>query len=133
MTERHNEATPQRPDGTRVLDAPLVDINLNDFIKIIKEEPTWKDSDKNSITVYKTDGLSVVLIALHRGAELKRHTAAGIITVQVLDGRIRFDTDEGSSEMGQGEMLALHERIPHAVFAMEESVFLLTHAKPKTA
>lgn len=133
MTERHNEATPQRPDGTRVLDAPLVDINLNDFIKIIKEEPTWKDSDKNSITVYKTDGLSVVLIALHRGAELKRHTAAGIITVQVLDGRIRFDTDEGSSEMGKGEMLALHERIPHAVFAMEESVFLLTHAKPKTA
>lgn len=111
----------------------MVDINLNDFIKIIKEEPTWKDSDKNSITVYKTDGLSVVLIALHRGAELKRHTAAGIITVQVLDGRIRFDTDEGSSEMGKGEMLALHERIPHAVFAMEESVFLLTHAKPKTA
>ena len=133
MTERHNEATPQRPDGTRVLDAPLVDINLNDFIKIIKEEPTWKDSDRNSMTVYKTDGLSVVLIALHRGAELKRHTAAGIITVQVLDGRIRFDTDEGSSEMGKGEMLALHERIPHAVFAMEESVFLLTHAKPKTA
>jgi len=130
MGEKYNEATPKRPHGARLLDAPLVPIDLYGFLNNIKEEQTWKDTDRNAITVYKTNGLSVVMIALHQGAELKKHTAAGIITVQVLDGRIRFETGNESLERGKGEMLALHEKIPHAVYAIEESVFLLTHAKP---
>ena len=31
-----------------------------------------------------------------------------------------------SVELSKGQMLALHERIPHSVLALKEAVFLLT-------
>jgi len=52
--------------------------------------------------------------------------------VQVLEGRIQFDTGQQSVELSKGHMLALHEGIPHSVLAKEESVFLLTLAAGKT-
>ena len=53
MEEKYNESTLQRPEGDRAVDAPLVDIDLPMFIKQIKEETTWKESDRNAITVLK--------------------------------------------------------------------------------
>jgi quercetin dioxygenase-like cupin family protein len=126
MEEKSNEATTQRPQGDRVVDAPLVTIDLRNFTKQIREEKAWKDSDRNAITVFKTDGLRIVLIALHKNAEMIKHTADGIISVQVLEGQILFTTEEESVELGDGQMLALHKEIPHSVMAKEETIFLLT-------
>ena len=126
MNEKFNEATKQRPQGERTLDASLVTIDLNYFTKQIRDEKAWKDSDRNAITVFKTNGMRIVLIALHKNAEMAKHTADGMISVQVLEGQMLFTTDEQSVEFGKGEMLALHENVPHSVLAKEETVFLLT-------
>ena len=126
MKQKFNEATPQRPEGDRVLDASMVVIDLPAIIEQIRQEPSWKDSDRNAITVFKTDGMRIVLIALHAGAEMVKHTANGMISVQVLEGQIQFNTDLKSSEINKGQMLTLHERIPHSVIALKETVFLLT-------
>ena len=67
-----------------------------------------------------------MLIALHEGAEMARHTADGIISVQVLEGQMQFNTERQSVELSKGQMLALHERIPHSVLAIKETIFLLT-------
>ena len=85
MDEKFNDATKQRPQGERIMDAALVTIDLRSFIRQIKEEQAWKDSDRNAITVFKTDGMRIVLIALHKDAEMKKHTADGIISVQVME------------------------------------------------
>ena len=126
MIEKFNEATKQRPQGERTLDASLVTIDLNYFIKQIRNEKAWKDSDRNAITVFKTNGMRIVLIALHKNAEMAKHTADGMISVQVLEGHMLFTTTEQSVELGKGEMLALHENVPHSVLAKEETIFLLT-------
>ena len=126
MDEKFNDATKQRPQGERIMDAALVTIDLSSFTKQIKEEQAWKDSDRNAITVFKTDGMRIVLIALHKDAELIKHTAAGIISVQVLEGQILFTTSEQTVELSKGQMLTLHKGIPHSVLAKEETVFLLT-------
>lgn len=126
MEIKYNEATPQRPEGDRSLDAALVAIDLPVFVKQIREESTWKESDRNAITVFKTNGLRIVLIALHKGAEMPTHIADGIISVQVLEGQMQFNTEWRSVELSNGQMLALHERIPHSVLALKETIFLLT-------
>ncbi|WP_373522846.1 cupin domain-containing protein [Aquiflexum sp.] len=125
MKKKFNEATPQRTTD-HLLDAQLVPIDIPAFIEQLKQESTWKESDRNAITVFKTDGLRIVLIALHEGAEMAKHTANGHISVQVIEGKIKFTTDHKSIELNKGQMLALHERIPHSVLAMEETIFLLT-------
>jgi quercetin dioxygenase-like cupin family protein len=108
------------------VDAPLVRIDLPLFNKQIRNEKTWNDSDRNAITVFKTNGLRIILIALHKDAEMTEHIADGIISIQVLDGQILFSTQEQSVELDSGQMLALHERIPHSVKAIKETIFLLT-------
>ncbi|MCO5238996.1 MAG: cupin domain-containing protein [Chitinophagaceae bacterium] len=126
MEEKYNVSTGQRPEGDRVLDAPLVSIDIPGFVRQIKKEAAWENSDRNAITVYKTDGLRMVLVALHKDAVLAKHKAVGIITVQVWEGEIRFTTDEKSVILKQGEVLALHKGLHHSVTAVQESVFLLT-------
>lgn len=131
MTERSNAATPQRPAGQRILNAPLVTMDLDKLSLQIRQEQAWKDKDRNAMTIFNNQDMSIVLLAFHQGAELKTHTAAGIISVQVLEGKIRFVTADETVERRKGEMLTLHEKIPHSVFAVEETVFLLTHVKPR--
>ncbi len=126
MDEKFNDATKQRPQGERIMDAALVTINLRSFTKQIREEKAWKHSDRNAITVFKTDGMRIVLIALHKDAEMIKHTADGMISLQVMEGQILFTTDEQSIELGSGQMLALHENVPHSVLAKEETILLLT-------
>ncbi len=126
MKEKYTDATPQRPEGDRSIDASLVSIDLPLYMEQIKQEPSWKTSKQNAITVFKTNRLRIVLIALHEGTEITRHTAEGIISIQVLEGHIKFTTDQQSLELTNGQMLALHERIPHSVLAIKEAMFLLT-------
>ncbi len=126
MEEKYNSATTQRPDGDRMIDAALVSIDLPMFIIQIKSEAAWENSDRNAITVFKTNGLRIVLIALHEGAEMVAHTANGMISVQVLEGKIQFNANSQTVELNSGQMIALHECIPHSVIALKETVFLLT-------
>lgn len=131
MENKSNEATPQRPEGDRMLNAPLVNMDLNKFIKQIKEESTWAESDRNSITIFKSDNMRIVLMGMHTDAELKTHTANGIISVQVLEGNISFTAGESTVSLQKGQMIALQEMIPHSVLALSESFFLLTLAMNK--
>jgi len=128
MEVKHNESTELRPEGGRLMDATLVSMNLRDFVLQIKSESAWEKNDRNAITIYKTDGMRIVLIALHEDALMAKHTADGVISVQVLEGEIIFNTDHQSVVLKKGEMIALHKGEPHSVAAAKESVFLLTLA-----
>lgn len=126
MENKYNESTSLRPDGDRVLNAPLVEMDLHHFIGQLKLETTWQESNHNSITIFKSGYMTMVLMGMHEHAELKKHTAKGNITVQVIAGNIRFATDQQTVLLTKGQMVALQANIPHSVFAMEESFFLLT-------
>ena len=126
MENKSNDATPQRPDGERILNAPLVQMNLEEFIKQIKSETTWADSDRNSVTLFKSETMRIMLIGLHENAELKPHKANGVISVQVIEGKIEFTAEEQITHLEQRQMIALQENIIHSVKALTESFFILT-------
>lgn len=126
MENKSNESTTLRPEGKRMLNARLVEIDLNKFIAELKQETTWADSDRNSITVFKSNTSTMVLIGLHKNAELKEHTAIGNISVQVLEGEINFVAEQETLLLEKGQMVTLAANIPHSVRALEESFFLLT-------
>lgn len=131
MEEKSNEATPKRPEGERTLDAPLVAIDLNKYKDQILSEESWLNNKRNAITVFKSSTMRIVMIGLHQDAELPEHTADGIISVQLLQGHIIFRTADDEQKLTEGNMVTLHEKIPHSVLAMEDSIFLLTMALQK--
>ena len=126
MEQKYNESTPQRPEGARVVDDKVVAINVPSFLNTLKEESTWADSDRNAITVFKTNGLRVVLIGLHNGAEMSPYTANGIVSVQVLEGKISVLTDVRNMSLEIGHMAVLHKNVSHSIKAEVDSFFLLT-------
>lgn len=119
------DATPQRPEGTRTVDAPVTAIDLDKFISSLREESTWKESDRNSITVHKSGNLVVVLIGLHEKAAIKPYDVEAVISLQVLQGKVNFITEEKNIEMKKGQMIVLHENIFHSIIALEESFLLM--------
>jgi quercetin dioxygenase-like cupin family protein len=121
-----NDATALRPEGERELDAPMITMDLPRLMTQIKEEQAYKTGDRTAITIFKSTGMRIVLVALHKGTEMKTHTAPGVISVQVLEGEITFSTEQTSADTSAGQMLALHAGIPHSVKAKEDSIFLLT-------
>ena len=78
MEDKLIEATTQRPQGHRIVDGPLVTIDLRSFKEQIRNVKAWKDSDRNAITVFKTNGMRIVLIALNKGAEMIKHIVNGM-------------------------------------------------------
>ncbi len=126
VENKANEATALRPEGDRILDAPLVEMDLNNFIVQLKDEITWATTDHNSITIFKSDNTTIVLIGMHQNAELKKHKAYGNIHVHVLEGKINFCTEQQTVSLEKGQMIALKADIPHSVLALEDSFFLLT-------
>lgn len=126
MLNTYNEATPQRPEGDRVINANLVLMNIAQNINQLKSEKPWHNSDRNAITLFKSDELRIVLIALKKDAEMKKHTANGRIIVQVIEGQIAFITNEHEYELSAMQMITLQKQKPHGIVSKEESVILLT-------
>ncbi len=104
----------------------MVNINLAACIEQVMQEETRKISGRNAIAVFKSTVMRIVLNALHKDAETKEYSAAGNIGVQVIEGKMLISTAAQSILLATGQMLALHEAIPHSVLANSETVFLLT-------
>jgi quercetin dioxygenase-like cupin family protein len=126
MTNDIDNENMLRPNANRTINTTFLKIDLPFFIAEIKREKTWLEGDRNAITLLKNTLMRIVLIALRKGAALKKHQAAGAISIQVIEGKMTFTTDTQAVELTRGEMITLHEGIEHSVVAKEETVFLLT-------
>lgn len=120
--------TSERPHVTaeRPLDAAWLSFDLPVMLKRIKAEDTWRSSDRNAMTLMKSRGQRIVLIAMHGSTEIPMHRTDGQLSLQVIEGTLRVHTDAQVVTLKTGELLALHAEIPHAIEAIHESAFLLT-------
>ena len=128
MKNKTDETTPQSFKTDGPTNTPLVEMDLNTYISQIKQQTSWPVSDRDSVTIFKSENMRIVLIGLRENAVIKTHSANGIISVQILEGKIHFTTEQKTVSLEKGQMIALHEKIPHSVVAVQESFFLLTLA-----
>ncbi len=83
-------------------------------------------SGRNARTLLKNGPLRVTVVALGAGGELAEHETAGPITVQVVEGRIRFIAGGKEHDVGPGQLLAAGPGVRHRVTSTEGASFLLT-------
>ena len=110
-----------------ILAAPLLMLDLTHEIEQVRSEGHWQ-SGHTARPLAKYPDLRLVLIVMKAGGRLEKHRAEGRILVQPLDGRIRFNTEELSVELGVGQMLTLEAGVFHDVEGIVDSAFLLTIA-----
>lgn len=126
MKVKFNDATTNRPDGDRPVDAPLVMINIPDVIKQIKKEKAWDKNDRNAITVFKSDKMSIILVALHKKAEMTTGHPENIFSLQLLTGRLKLHSDTKTIDVREEELFVLHANIPYTIEAVKKCIFILT-------
>lgn len=124
---------PRKPLNMLSLDAPLSTFDLQALAQRIKNEEAWRRGERATLPLFRTEGMRVMLLALRAGTSLASHRADGPITVQVIEGRIRFSAESEVVTLAEGQMLSLQSGLPHAVEAPEDSVFLLTVAPVRQA
>ena len=65
---------------------------------------------------------------MHADTAIPSHQADCAISLQVIEGSLRFGTDSQAVTLKKGDLLTLKAGISHAIEAVEESAFLLTLA-----
>ncbi len=118
------------PESERPMHGPLQSFDLDAEAARLREEEAFRGGRRNSITLRKGEGMSVVLLVMGAGDGLEEHAAPGPISLMVREGRIRFTTPEdGEVEAGPKTLLACDAGVRHAVEAIEDSVCVLTIAR----
>jgi len=116
-----------RPRGSeRPVSAPFLKIDLDEALKRLKSEEAWKARPRNAVTLLKDQGLTALLVGLHKDATIERHRADGPISVHLLSGALRVTAGDESLTLEPGQVVTMEAGLEHDVHAGEESAFLLT-------
>ena len=129
MENTNIDATYNRPEGDRKINSPVLLIDLPSYIDQIKNEKAWEENDRNAITIYKSDKLRIVLVALRKGANMQTERPENIFSLQVLKGKLNIATNYAATEVDKEMIFAIHDNVPYTISALKKSRFLLTLAE----
>jgi quercetin dioxygenase-like cupin family protein len=96
------------------------------LISQVKSGEAWKSRERNAITLTRTSGLQITLIAMHSGTFKPWHRVECPISLQVIEGKIDFITDAETVALKTGGIIVLQKGVRHHMKAIDESFVLLT-------
>lgn len=127
MQEKYNNATQQRPDGARPLDAAIIPIDIPKYINQLKEEEAYAKNGKNAITVFKSDRITITLIVLKEKQSFHpgQNEDTAIMSIQLIKGHLTFESLGTITTINEGQLLTLHQQLSFNVSAISDSICLL--------
>ena len=105
--------------ATRLIDLPAAMARL-------RQERGPARNGHRQVTLFHRTPVSHVLFAFDAGGSLPSHSANGLVTIHVLEGRLIIGADGHDHELRAGQVLVLNPDVLHAVHAVEASAMLLT-------
>ena len=114
---------PYRPVDLNV--SMIKEFSLISMAEKLMEEAAAATSGRASLTLVHGSEMTLVLVALKAGTTLEDHQAPAAATVITLSGDIIFTTSGEKITLEQGEAVTFTADILHAVYASEDSAFLI--------
>ena len=108
------------------LDPLLFTFDLPTLIENMKLSSAWAEGELNAMILFKRPEKQIVLTALHEGTKIDSYQANKSVTLQIIEGKLKFHTTKESVTLKRGQLLALHKNIRYSLTSKEETVFLLT-------
>jgi len=106
--------------------APQHQIDLNQVASQLLAEPLQGKRMHRQETIYKHTSATIALFLFEKGARLPEHVAEGVVTVQVLEGKLKMNAQEQVHELSAGQLLVMAPGVKHDVYAQEPTRMLLT-------
>ena len=98
---------------------------LTSMAEKLLEEATSAASGRASLTLAHGTEMTMVLVVLKAGTTLEDHQAPAAATVITLSGNIIFTSSVEKIALEQGEAVTFTADVLHAVYASEDSAFLI--------
>lgn len=112
----------------RSLAGPMLTFELEEQLRELKTEDSFRRSGRAGRTLAKSGRLRVTLVAMQGGNVLGTHQADSPMTLHVLSGHIRYRANDGEHELRAGQLLFFGPGDAHDIRALEESALLVTIA-----
>ena len=119
-----SDARPRKAPAER-FDAACLAFDLHEEARAIRAEPTPTHAGHRQKTLYKRMGRTIALFVMEADAALSEHAAAGVVSIQSVEGEIVTTAQGEEHRLRPGQMLTLPPGVRHAVRAIIPSVFLL--------
>lgn len=100
--------------------------DFNSLGEELRAEGPYERAGQTARTLVRTPDLRVVVIALRAGKTIAEHEANATASIHALSGHLRLQVPEQEVELKAGQLLALGAGLKHDVYAVEDSVFVLT-------
>ena len=126
MEIKRTEATLNRPEGARAIDASYIFTDITATINQLKDEKAWDKNDRNGITVFKSGNIRIVISALKAGAFIRENEIEGYMSIQMLHGKAVFTTSDGDVQLKQNQLVTLHPHVVHSFKAVSDCIVLLS-------
>lgn len=111
---------------TRPLTAPHLTFDLDEAIRELRQDEAYLRSGRVGRTLAKSGPLRITLVVLARGIDVGTHHAESPMTLQPLEGRLRYLVKEKELEIRQGELLFFGPGHAREIRALEDTALLLT-------
>ena len=113
----------------RPFNGSLRTFDLPTLIEKMKRENTWDKGGLNAKILMNKPNKQIVLTVLHKGTEINSFQSNDSITIQVIEGELKFHTQNESITLEKGQMLTLQENIDYSLTTRAETVLLFTILK----
>lgn len=114
-------------DTKSILKISLENFDLPALVEDMKETRNWEQGEMDAMVLLKSPVKKVILTALPRNTEIDSFQSNDSITVQVIEGKLKFHTRKVSVLLGRGQLLTLHQNIKYSMTTFGiKTIFLLT-------
>lgn len=121
-----SESQRQRPHPDSRFAAPATMVDLTQLAARLRAETNAGERGHRQETCFKHGHVTVALFTFDRFTHLPEHVTRGVVSMQVLKGRVKITANDTEYELKAGQLLALAGGVRHAVKAEEESEMLVS-------
>jgi quercetin dioxygenase-like cupin family protein len=111
----------------RLLAGDVLAFDLSEEIQLVRGELAAGHA-RIARTLVKEGPLRLTLVGLSPGGAMHEHEAGGPVTIHVLDGELELKAGGETRSYRAGAVIALDQRVRHAVSSSIGALFLLTLA-----
>jgi quercetin dioxygenase-like cupin family protein len=111
---------------SRPLTGPHLIFDFADHLAELRRDDAYRRSGRVGRTLAKQGPLRLTLVALAEGVQVETHLAESPMTLQPLEGRIRYRVAGETFELEAGQILYFGPGDAQDIRALEETALLLT-------
>jgi quercetin dioxygenase-like cupin family protein len=121
---KQNQRLRQHPEQR--FHPPQLQFDIENVAAKLLAEPLPANRTHRQETLYHHGPLTIALFLFDPGASLPQHVAEGVVTVHVLQGRLKMAAEGKDRDLPAGSILVLAPGVQHDVRAIEPTRMLLT-------